>query len=136
MTSRTNKMSSLIEPQIKDLPTMHFKSRALLQYDNSNNIEYNFDLPFKVKSFNVNKHFEQNRKHFKTHTKPTKKTLLMKRAPNKNNHILESGYLNDEEKLFPSIDSDCEETFNKTDVNRYAYIKIVHGPVKDLKHCL
>ena len=102
---------------MKDLPAMHFKSRALLQYDNSNSIDYNFDLPFKVKPFNV-KHFEQNRKHFKAHHTKLSKRPSMKKMPSKDNQILENGYLNGEEKLFPPIDSDCEETFNKTDVNR------------------
>ena len=97
---------------------MHFKSRALLQYDNSNSIEYNFDLPFEMKPFNV-KHFEQNRRYFKAHhTKPVKRPSMKKMLPSKDNQVLESGYLNEDEKLFPPIDSDCEETFNKTDVNR------------------
>lgn len=118
---KSNKKSSLIEPQIKDLhAAMHFKSRALLQYDNSNNIEYDtFNSPFKVKPFNV-KHFEHNKRQFKHQsfhpTKSLKKALP--KTIQSDRVILDGDYLHRDSKLFPSIDSDCEETFNKTDVNR------------------
>ena len=114
LPSRSSKNgASLIEPKLNKIPSIHFKSRALLQFDNSNDIDYEeeFDAPFRGKQI---QNLLRQRYYKDQPIKFRRKSPLLSKL---NNELLEEELLQ-EHKMFPSLESDCDETFNKTDANR------------------
>jgi len=84
----------------------------LLQFANSDDIDYDeFDAPFKGKQI---QHLLRQRQSKDQPIKFRRKSPLLSKS---NSELLEDEFLQ-ENKMFPSLETDCEETFNKTHVNR------------------
>ena len=114
LSSRTSsKQGKLFEPALTNIP-VHYRSRALLQYDNSNDIQYTYDAPFQKKYLRRNVIHDSL-----SARKQGKDTVKFGRRMKSKEDLIEQGLLTPDTKMFPTMESDCEETFNETDVNRY-----------------
>lgn len=104
LTTRvSSKQGRFYDPKLINIPN-HYRSRALLQFDNSNNIDYTYDSPFKTK------YLKRSVIHDSLSARKQKDMVKLGRRMKSRENMIEMS--------FPTVESDCEETFNKTDVNR------------------